>query len=187
MSTIAGSTTRHNFIEFDEEETLQSLILDINPISKRKNLLKDARKGWSRLPYQTELFELVNLLWISRKLNIGKMLKMFISKFNIIMVYEDLQNTNVNRDSHLIIINTYSNLNVDITSCLKDTECYALKLSIFKTESKFQQQMKKFWFESNDELLILQCDLITVNVECIKLAKYINTGTSICKRNKGYV
>src|ERR1043165_3346814 len=83
MSTIAGSTTRHNFIEFDEEETLQSLILDINPISKRKNLLKDARKGWSRLPYQTELFELVNLLWILRKLNIGKMLKMFISKIII--------------------------------------------------------------------------------------------------------
>jgi len=84
------------------------------------------------------------------------------------------RNINVNRDGHLTIINTYSNINTDVVSCLKGiTKCFVLKLSTFKTESQFQKQVNKFWFESNYELLILQCDITTVNAECIKLAKFI--------------
>src|SRR5437762_3442090 len=34
-------------------------------------------------------------------------------------------------------------------------------------------QVKHFWLESTDHMLILQCDVTTVNAGCIKLAKFI--------------
>src|SRR5436305_5148876 len=34
-------------------------------------------------------------------------------------------------------------------------------------------QVKHFWLGSTDHMLILQCDVTTVNAGCIKLAKYI--------------
>ena len=34
-------------------------------------------------------------------------------------------------------------------------------------------QIKHFWLESTDDVLILQCNVTTVNVGCMKLAKFI--------------
>ncbi|CAG8715965.1 14572_t:CDS:2, partial [Cetraspora pellucida] len=47
------------------------------------------------------------------------------------------------------------------------------KISTFKSEAQLQNRIKHFWLESDDEILILQCDLSIVNSGCVKLAKFI--------------
>ncbi|CAG8479091.1 963_t:CDS:10 [Gigaspora margarita] len=89
--------------------------------------------------------------------------------------FSSLLVTDETTEGHQIIINTFSNINTDIAKCLKDLlNCQVLKLSTFKTEAEFQNQIKRFWFDSpNKELLVLQCDLTTANAGCIKLAKFL--------------
>ncbi|RIB31020.1 hypothetical protein C2G38_2257165 [Gigaspora rosea] len=73
-----------------------------------------------------------------------------------------------------VIINTFSNINADINSYLKDIiTCQIDKISIFKSKAQLQSRIKYFWQESKAELLILQCDLTTINAGCIKLAKFL--------------
>ncbi|CAG8573444.1 16784_t:CDS:2, partial [Dentiscutata heterogama] len=72
------------------------------------------------------------------------------------------------------IIYTFSNVNTDVESCLKNIlKCQVDKLSTFKSEAQFQSRVKHFWLESKDDILILQCDLDAANSECVKLAKFI--------------
>ncbi|CAG8488111.1 5420_t:CDS:10 [Diversispora eburnea] len=73
-----------------------------------------------------------------------------------------------------VIINSFSNINTDVKTCLQDIiSCQVDKLSTFKTESQLQNRVKHFWLESENQMLILQCDVNTVNSGCIKLAKFI--------------
>ncbi|KAF0557209.1 e3 ubiquitin-protein ligase [Gigaspora margarita] len=51
-------------------------------------------------------------------------------------------------------------------------ECQIDKLSTFKSEAELQNQIKHF-YESNNDLYILQCDPLTVKAGCIRLAKFI--------------
>ncbi|CAG8726499.1 5847_t:CDS:1, partial [Cetraspora pellucida] len=76
-------------------------------------------------------------------------------------------------EGQLIIINTFSNINADVKACLNEVTCQIDKLSTFKTEAQLQNRIKHFWLDSDDELLILQCDLSTVDFGCIRLAKFI--------------
>ncbi|CAG8524386.1 6565_t:CDS:2, partial [Gigaspora margarita] len=79
-------------------------------------------------------------------------------------------NTTISR----FIINTFSNINTDISECLRDLfTCQVDKLSTFKTEAQLKNRINRFWEESEDLMLILQCDVTTVNAGCIKLAKFI--------------
>ncbi|CAG8725874.1 13705_t:CDS:2, partial [Racocetra fulgida] len=72
------------------------------------------------------------------------------------------------------IINTFSNINTDITECLKDLfKCQVDKLSMFKTETQLQNRVKQFWEESDKNMLIFQCDATTMNIKYVKLAKFI--------------
>jgi hypothetical protein len=74
----------------------------------------------------------------------------------------------------LIIINTFSKINVDFKSCLQDLLRYQVyNLSIIKTEVQISKIVKNFFFESIDNVLILQCDINNINTKCIKLVKYI--------------
>ncbi|CAG8477178.1 1481_t:CDS:10, partial [Racocetra fulgida] len=89
--------------------------------------------------------------------------------------FSSLLDTEPTTKGYQIIINTFSNINTDIAKCLKDVfTCQVLKLSTFKTEAEFQNQIKRFWFDSpNKAMLVLQCDLTTANAGCIKLAKFL--------------
>ncbi|CAG8662136.1 18711_t:CDS:1, partial [Racocetra fulgida] len=73
-----------------------------------------------------------------------------------------------------VVINTFSNITNDISSYLNDIiTCQVDKISTFKSEAQLQSRIKYFWQESEAELLILQCDLATINAGCIKLAKFL--------------
>jgi len=190
MSTIAGSTTeqpQHKFtrkdlfIGFNEKETLQSLIIDIKkkePNIGEMEILQKCKEKLVAIATPDGMVRIDKSPLDFEEIQYWKNVYFQVQHHNDIADYfQDLlhkRNINVNRDGHLTIINTYSNINTDVVSCLKGiTKCFVLKLSTFKTESQFQKQVNKFWFESNYELLILQCDITTVNAECIKLAKFI--------------
>ncbi|SRR6266498_797607 len=78
---------------------------------------------------------------------------MFQHHDDIADYFQDLlygQNMNFNQDGHLIIINTFFNINTDVKFCLKQIiKCYILKLLTFKTGSQFQKQINPSF--SNNE------------------------------------
>ncbi|RHZ50620.1 hypothetical protein Glove_494g24 [Diversispora epigaea] len=79
-----------------------------------------------------------------------------------------------NPEPSLVIVNTFSNINTDVKKCLeKVARVQVDKLSTFKTEAQLQNRVKHFWLESNNQMLVLQCDVTTKNSGCIKLAKFI--------------
>ncbi|CAG8839519.1 41261_t:CDS:2, partial [Gigaspora margarita] len=61
-----------------------------------------------------------------------------------------------------------------ISECLRDLfTCQVNKLSTFMTEAQLQNRIKRFWEESEDQMLVVQCDVTTVDAGWIKLAKFI--------------
>ncbi|RIB21686.1 hypothetical protein C2G38_2175948 [Gigaspora rosea] len=165
------------FIGFDKDETLQSLVIynsnnpeleDENDIlhkckemllgialpdgiirSKKSMLSNDEIKYWYNLYFQQYHEDLPGYI-------------------------NSLLKDSKNAQGFNAIIYTFSNINVDIEFCLNNIlKCQVDKLSTFKSEAQFQSRIKHFWLESNDDLLILQCDINSANSECIKLAKFI--------------
>jgi hypothetical protein len=188
MSTVVGTnrdtrfTQKDLFIGFCEEETLQSLVIDtMNKDSNigEKELLENCKEALIAIATSDGMVRIDKSPLKFEEIQHYKHIYFQVQHHNDIADYfQDLlngQNSNTNPDGHLIIINTFSNINTNIEACLRNiaTKCYILKLSTFKTENQFQKQMKKFWLGSDYELLILQCDTTTVNAECIKLAKFI--------------
>ncbi|PKK68874.1 hypothetical protein RhiirC2_867041 [Rhizophagus irregularis] len=187
MSTVTGTnrdrfTQKDLFIGFCEEETLQSLVIDTinkDPNIGEKKLLEKCKEALIAIATSDGMVRIDKSPLEFEEIQHYKNIYFQVQHHNDIADYfQDLlheQNANTNPDGHLIIVNSFSNINTNITFCLKNvtSKCYVLKLSTFKTENQFQKQMKKFWLGSDYELLILQCDTTTVNSECIKLAKFI--------------
>ncbi|RHZ80791.1 hypothetical protein Glove_132g18 [Diversispora epigaea] len=74
----------------------------------------------------------------------------------------------------LVIVNTFSNIHTDVKECLEKVMPVQVdRLSTFKTEAQLQNRVKHFWLESDNQMLVLQCDVTTKNSRCIKLAKFI--------------
>ncbi|RUS21593.1 hypothetical protein BC937DRAFT_92153, partial [Endogone sp. FLAS-F59071] len=74
-----------------------------------------------------------------------------------------------------VIIRTFSNINTDIHAYLGKLpwgDVTVEKLEQFQSETKLQSHIRRFWLESTDSLLILQCDPATSNPGCVKLARF---------------
>jgi hypothetical protein len=189
---LRGFKQEDLFIGFDKSETLQSLVIDVKKSfpeaneeavllkcketliniassdgmirAEQSNLALDEVKYWKNVYFNQQHHN--NLID-----HIKYRLKNFVhvDEENI-----PIQEENVNDEGLQIIINTFSNINTDVKTCLQDKiSCQVDKLSTFKTESQFQNRIKYFWTESKDEMLILQCDVTTINAGCIKLAKFL--------------
>ncbi|CAG8685032.1 7061_t:CDS:2, partial [Dentiscutata heterogama] len=78
------------------------------------------------------------------------------------------------QENDLVIINTFSNINIDVMLCLREINlnCQIDKLSTFKSEAELQNRVKRF-YESDQDMYILQCDSLSTNAGCIRLAKFI--------------
>ncbi|POG65439.1 hypothetical protein GLOIN_2v424565 [Rhizophagus irregularis DAOM 181602=DAOM 197198] len=169
------------FIGFDKNETLQSLIIDItknNPEADEEEILEKCKEcliatATSDGVVRAELsalerdeFEKWKHVYFNQQYH--------DSLYDYFTDYFDNQETSSDPNGHLLIINTFSNINTDVKSCLQKVNCQVDKLSIFKTEAQLSNRVKHFWSEeSNDQMLILQCDVTTVSFGCIKLAKFI--------------
>ncbi|PKB94898.1 hypothetical protein RhiirA5_386370, partial [Rhizophagus irregularis] len=178
------------FIGFDKNETLQSLVIDVKKsfpeadeeevlIKCKEKLINIASSDGMIRAEQSNLHLEEVRYWKNVYFNnqhhnnlidhIQYRLKNFVHEENT-----PIQEGIVNDEGLQIIINTFSNINTDVKTCLQNQiSCQVDKLSTFKTESQFQNRIKYFWTESQDEMLILQCDVTTINAGCIKLAKFL--------------
>ncbi|CAG8439539.1 3367_t:CDS:10 [Acaulospora colombiana] len=194
MATMIGKnnvTVRHNFtlkdlfIGYDPDETLQSLV--ISTMHKYKNATEEAilatckeslvsiasadgiiRATKSAMDTEESLRwkNVYFKSYASRKQYHDHLADYFVNLF-LSQSIDDLE-------SLLVIVNTFSNINTDVKGCLeKVMRVQVDKLSTFKTEAQLQNRVKHFWLESNDQMLVLQCDVTTANAGCIKLAKFI--------------
>src|SRR2546423_780614 len=156
------------FIGFDENETLQSLVIDVTksfPEAEEDEVLFRCKEKLINIASSDGLIRaeksILNLDEVKQWKNIY-----FNEQHhdNLIDHIQHRLSQTVNDEGLQIIINTFSNINTDIKSCLQDDiSCQVDKLSTFKTESQFQNRIKNFWVESQDEMLIIQCDVTTIN------------------------
>ncbi|CAG8454752.1 3616_t:CDS:10 [Acaulospora morrowiae] len=188
VETLNQNTVSHDkftqkdlFIGFEQGETLESLVID----TRKKN--PDARDSEILTKCKESLINIASSDGIVRaeksELSLDEVRHWTNVYFKVqhhdhlADYFEDLltnENLELYPDGHQVIINTFSNINTDVKLCLKGLiECQVIKLSTFKTEAQFQNQVKNFWFESPNRMLILQCDITTMNAGCIKLAKFI--------------
>ncbi|CAG8500146.1 9201_t:CDS:10 [Diversispora eburnea] len=164
------------FIGFNHDETVQSLVIDVKKnyphlddegiIDKCKEylILIATSDGMVRAEKSLEIEEIQR--WKDVYFNEQK-------HDNLADYFKDLLKSE--DEGVQVIVNTFSNINTDIRACLKGVlPCFIIKLSTFKTEAEFSTQINQFWFNSSKhEMVVLQCDITTVNSECIKLAKFI--------------
>ncbi|CAB4391094.1 unnamed protein product [Rhizophagus irregularis] len=187
---LRGFKQEDLFIGFDKNETLQSLVIDVKKsfpeadegevlIKCKEKLINIASSDGMIRAEQSNLHLEEVRYWKNVYFNnqhhnnlidhIQYRLKNFVHEENT-----PIQEEIVNDEGLQIIINTFSNINTDVKTCLQNQiSCQVDKLSTFKTESQFQNRIKYFWTESQDEMLILQCDVTTINAGCIKLAKFL--------------
>ncbi|RIA84473.1 hypothetical protein C1645_742305 [Glomus cerebriforme] len=179
---LKGFKEKDLFIGFDENETLQSLVIDV------KKSFPEAEEDEILFKCKEKLIKIASSDGMIRaersSLNLDEVKKWKNIYFNeqhhdnlvdhIQYCLSENEDYNEGFEGLQIIINTFSNINTDIKSRLQDvTSCQIDKLSTFKTESQFQNRIKYFWNESQDDMLILQCDVTTINAGCIKLAKFL--------------
>ncbi|PKC59724.1 hypothetical protein RhiirA1_492293 [Rhizophagus irregularis] len=188
MSTLIGVnpvtqlrnkfTQNDLFIGFDKDETLQSLIIDItknNPEADNDEILEKCKECLIATASSDGVVRAEQSALERDEVDRWK--QVYFRKQHHNSLYDYFANQEdalSDPNGHLVIINTFSNINTDVKSCLQElASCQVDKLSIFKTEAQLSNRVKHFWSESTDQMLILQCDLTTVNTGCIKLAKFI--------------
>ncbi|CAG8523422.1 10645_t:CDS:10, partial [Racocetra fulgida] len=163
------------FIGFDPDETLQSLVIDIkksNPHSNDDEILEKCKENLIAIASSDGIIRAEKSILDPEEITHWK--NVYFKKQHHDNLADQIQALLDNLDEFQVIINTFSNINTDVKACLKGIiNCQVDKLSTFKTESQLQNRIKHFWLESTDQLLVLQCDVTTVNAGCIKLAKFI--------------
>ncbi|KAF0485179.1 e3 ubiquitin-protein ligase [Gigaspora margarita] len=173
------------FIGFDKEETLQSLVIhncnnqefnndDETILNKCKELLIGIATSDGIVRSKDSMLSLTNPEEVQNWYNFYFNEQQHENLFKYI---QSLLNNNeeiMNKQGFKVIINTFSNINTDVSFCLDNILKYQVdKISTFKSEAQLQNRIKHFWLESDEEILILQCDLSIVNSGCVKLAKFI--------------
>ncbi|RIB28541.1 hypothetical protein C2G38_2028448 [Gigaspora rosea] len=174
-------TQKDLFIGFDQDETLQSLVIDVrknNPQLQLDEIIVRCKEALISIASSDGIIRAEKSALSRDEVDYWKNIYFNLHHDHIADYFNNVfcdQNPKVTADGHQVIINTFSNINTDVKVCLQGiTTCTVLKLSTFKTEAQFQNRVKHFWFESpNIQTLILQCDITTVNFGCIKLAKFI--------------
>ncbi|CAG8535691.1 30956_t:CDS:10, partial [Gigaspora margarita] len=190
ISTVQGVaanefTEKDIFIGFNKEETIQSLVFDQCRMEEKNGndelTLERCKERLIAIASSDGIVRAKQSLLF--KLKPQEVNELYESYFND-GLHDDIESClrtllgdkkNRKKEAQLIIVNTFSNINTDIKACLGTLEitCQIDKLSTFKTEAQLQDRIKHFWLDSNDELLVLQCDQTMINSSCIKLAKFI--------------
>ncbi|RIA93442.1 hypothetical protein C1645_819410, partial [Glomus cerebriforme] len=194
MSTLVGGSTsmtqrqsrnkftqKDLFIGFNEDETIQSLVIDIakkNPKAEEDEILEKCKECLIAIASSDGIIRAEQSTLEQDEVNRWK--RVYFHQQHHDSLYDYFTSLFKQEISlatpkgHLVIVNTFSNINTDVKSCLQGLlRCQVDKLSTFKTEAQLSNRVKHFWLESDDHMLILQCDVTTVNAGCIKLAKFI--------------
>ncbi|RGB33408.1 hypothetical protein C1646_816080 [Rhizophagus diaphanus] len=169
------------FIGFDKDETLQSLIFHIttnNPEANHDNeILEKCKESLIAIASADGIIRAE--LSILEQDEVDRWKHVYFNQHhnglsNYFDALFDQEKLCSDSKGQLVIINTFSKITVDFKSCLQDYLRYQVhNLSIIKTEVQISKIVKDFFFESMDQVLILQCDINSINFKCVKLAKYI--------------
>ncbi|CAB4390800.1 unnamed protein product [Rhizophagus irregularis] len=174
-------TQKDLFIGFDKDETLQSLVIDTtknNPEAENNEILENCKECLVAIASSDGIIRAEQSVLERDEADRWK--HVYYYKQNHDSLYDYLytlfnqERLLTDSESHLVIVNTFSSINTDVKCCLQGlVKCQVDTLSAFKTEVQFSNWVKHFWLKSTDNMLILQCDVTTVNAGCIKLAKFI--------------
>ncbi|CAB4494066.1 unnamed protein product [Rhizophagus irregularis] len=164
------------FIGFDKDETLQSLIFHItmNNLEANDNeILEKCKESLIAIASADGIIRAE--LSILEQDEVDRWKHVYFNQHhNCLSNYFDALFGLFDPEGQLVIIDTFSKIYTDFKSSLQDYLRYqAHNLSIIKTEVQISKIVKDFFFESMDQVLILQCDINTINIKCVKLAKYI--------------
>jgi hypothetical protein len=174
-------TPKDLFIGFDKDETLQSLVLDVtknNPEDNDEVILEKCKESLIAIATSDGIIRAELSILEQDEVNRWKHVYFDQQHHNGLSgCFDALFNQEkslADPKGQLVIINTFSKINVDFKFCLQDLLRYQVyNLSIIKTEVQISNIVKNFFFESMDRVLILQCDINAINVKCIKLVKYL--------------
>ncbi|CAB4494063.1 unnamed protein product [Rhizophagus irregularis] len=174
-------TLKDLFIGFDKDETLQSLIIDItknNPESNDNEILEKCKESLIAIASSDGIIRAELSILDQDEVNRWKHVYYYQQHHNGLSNYFDAlfdqEKLCSDPKGQLVIINTFSKITIDLKSCLQDCLRYQIhNLSIIKTEVQISKIVKDFFFEPIDQVLILQCDINTINIKCVKLVKYI--------------
>ncbi|RHZ50618.1 hypothetical protein Glove_494g23 [Diversispora epigaea] len=185
MPSRSDFTFKDLFIGFNPDETLQSLVMytmKTNPESQYEEILKKCKESLVAIASADGIVRATKSAIDPEESLLWKNIY-FPSQENNNQHHDHLEDYFVslfyelglaNPEPSLVIVNTFSNINTDVKKCLeKVARVQVDKLSTFKTEAQLQNRVKHFWLESNNQMLVLQCDVTTKNSGCIKLAKFI--------------
>ncbi|PKK65362.1 hypothetical protein RhiirC2_68609 [Rhizophagus irregularis] len=174
-------TLKDLFIGFDKDETLQSLIIDItknNPESNDNEIVEKCKESLIAIASSDGIIRAELSILDQDEVNRWKHVYYYQQHHNGLSNYFDAlfdqEKLCSDPKGQLVIINTFSKITIDLKSCLQDCLRYQIhNLSIIKTEVQISKIVKDFFFDPIDQVLILQCDINAINIECVKLVKYI--------------
>jgi hypothetical protein len=158
MSTLIGVdpitqsrnkfTQKDLFIGFDQDETLQSLIIDVTKnhpealddeiLEKCKECLiatasPDGIVRAERSALERDEFVQWKDVYFNQQ-----------HHDSLYDYFDDQERLLADPDGHLVIVNTFSNINTDVKSCLQGLlRCQVDKLSTFKTEAQFSNRVSQ--------------------------------------------
>ena len=148
MLTLIGvnqaTSLKDLFIGFDEDESLQSLVIDItknNPNAENNEILEKCKECLIATASFDRIVEADNL---QDEVNQWKHIYYNQQHHDSICNYFANQELSENSNGHLVIINTFSDINTNVKTCLQGLEgirCQINKLSTFKTEAQFSAQV----------------------------------------------
>ncbi|UZO24837.1 uncharacterized protein OCT59_017131 [Rhizophagus irregularis] len=169
------------FIGFDKDETLQSLIFHItinNPEANDNEILEKCKETLIAIASPDGIIRAELSILDQDEVDRWKYVYFKQHHHNGLSNYFDAlfdqEKLSADPIGQLVIINTFSKININFKSCLQDyLRCQVYNLSTIKTEVQITNIVKNFFFESNDKVLILQCDINIIDTKCIKLLKYI--------------
>jgi len=161
MSTLVGAnqitqlrnkfTQKDLFIGFDKDETLQSLVIDItkdNPEADDDEILEKCKEILIAIASSDGVVR-AERSSLERD-EVERWKQVYFHQQNHDSLYDyfaDLFSQLANPKGHLVIVNTFSNINTDVKSCLQElVKCQVDKLSTFKTEAQLSNRVS----QSND-------------------------------------
>jgi hypothetical protein len=158
MSTLIGVnpatqsrnkfTQKNLFIGFDKDETLQSLIIDItknNPKADNDEILEKCKECLIATASSDGIVRAEQSALERDEVDRWKQVYFHQQHHNSLYDYfANQKNSLSDPNGHLLIVNTFSNINTDVKYCLqKLVSCQVDKLSIFKTEAQLSNRVSQ--------------------------------------------
>ena len=157
MATLTGVNSSSNneftqkdlFIGFNKDETLQSLIIDViknNPESEDEAILDKCKERLVAIASSDGVLR-AEQSTLERD-EVDRWKEVYFRQQHHDSLYDYFENLLLDQEKssgHLVIVNTFSNINTDIKSCLQNhLRCQVDKLSTFKSEAQLSNRVSQY-------------------------------------------